>query len=73
MVGKMAANGQVLPMVGNFIFAAGTAAWLFDKVKYYELKLGFIRQALNHSTAELLLLIASMSCPTIGNTNVSRC
>ena len=33
--------------------------------------LGFIRRALNHSTAELQLLIVSMSSPTIGNTNVS--
>ena len=49
----------------------GTTAWLFDKVKYSELKLGFIRQALNHSTAELPLLITPMSSPTIGNTNVS--
>ena len=31
----IAYNGQVLPMVGNFIFRPpGTAAWLFDKVKY---------------------------------------
>jgi hypothetical protein len=28
-------NEQVLPMQGNFIFGPpGTAAWLFDKVKY---------------------------------------
>ena len=33
-------------------------------------KLGFIRRAPNHSTTELLLLIVSMSSPTIGNTNV---
>lgn len=32
--------------------------------------LGFIRQAPNRSTAELLLLIAPMSSPTIGNANV---
>lgn len=33
--------------------------------------LGFIRQAPNRSTAELPLLIAPMSSPAIGNTNVS--
>jgi hypothetical protein len=32
--------------------------------------LGFIRRAPNRSTAELPLLIALMSSPTIGNTNV---
>jgi hypothetical protein len=32
--------------------------------------MGFAGQAPNHSTAELLLLIAPMSSPTIGNTNV---
>jgi hypothetical protein len=30
----MAANEQVLPMVGNLYSSAGTAAWVFDKVKY---------------------------------------
>jgi hypothetical protein len=50
----------------------GTAAWLFDKVKYLELKLGFVRQAPNRSTAEIPLLIVLMSSPTIGNTNVVR-
>jgi len=54
-----------------YIRPPGTAAWLFDKVKYKELKLGFNRQAPNHNTAELPLLIAPMSSPTIGNTNVS--
>ena len=49
----------------------GTAAWLFDKVKYLELKLGFIRHAPNYSTTELPLLIAPISSPTIGNINVS--
>jgi hypothetical protein len=34
------------------------------------LKQGFIRQAPNYSTAELPLLIAPMSSPTIGYTNV---
>jgi len=64
-------NGQVLPMVGNFyIRPPGTAARLFDKVEYKERKLGFIRQAPNQSTAELPLLIAPMSSPTIGNTYV---
>jgi hypothetical protein len=66
----MAANEQALPMVGNLYSSAGTTAWLFDKVKYYVLMLGFIRQALNRSTTELLLLIVPMSSPTIGNTNV---
>ena len=33
--------------------------------------LGFIRRAPNRSTAELLLPIATMSSPTIGNTNVA--
>jgi hypothetical protein len=32
--------------------------------------MGFIRRAPNRSTAELTLLIVSMSSPTIGNTNV---
>jgi hypothetical protein len=49
--------------------SAGTAAWLFDKVKCYELKLDFIRQALNNSTTKLPQLIAPMSSPTIGNAN----
>jgi len=48
--------------------SAGTAAWLFDKDKYYELKLGFVRQAPNLSTIELPQLIVTMSGPTIGNT-----
>jgi hypothetical protein len=52
-------NGQVLPMVGNFIF---------DRPEQLP---GFIRQASNDGIAELLLLIAHMSSPTIGNTNVS--
>ncbi len=30
----IAANGQVLPMVGNFIFAAWKYCLAFDKVKY---------------------------------------
>jgi len=51
--------------------SAGTGAWLFDKVKYKELKLGFICRAPSHSTAELPLLIVPMSSPAIGNTNVS--
>ena len=54
-----------------YIRPPGTATWLFDKVKYSELKLGFIRRAPNHSKTELPLLIAPMSSPTIGNTNVS--
>jgi len=40
-----------------------TATWLFNKVKYKELKLGFIRRDPNHSTEELLLLIAPISIP----------
>ena len=50
-----------------------TAAWLFAKIKYLELKLGFIRQAPNCSTTELPQLIVPMSSRTIGNTNVSGC
>ncbi len=53
-----------------YICPTGNTAWPFDKVKYQELKLGFIRQALNRSTTELPLLIVSTSNPTIGNTNV---
>jgi len=57
---------------GELVFRPpGTAAWLFDKVKYQELKLGFICRATNCSTVELPLLIAPMSSPTIGNTNVA--
>jgi hypothetical protein len=40
----VAANGQVLPMVGNFIFVRREPLpGFFDKVKYKELKLGFVR------------------------------
>ena len=54
---------------GFYIRPPGTTAWLFDKVKCYELKLGSIRRAPNLSTIELPLLIATMSSPTIVNTN----
>jgi len=34
VIGYIAANEQVLPMVGNFIFVRPeTAGWLFDKGK----------------------------------------
>lgn len=61
---------QVFPMVGNYILVYRTAAWLSDKVKYKELKLGFIRRAPNCREIELMLLIAPMSSPAIGNINV---
>lgn len=52
-----------------YILPPGTAALAFNKVKYQELKLCFIRQAPNHS--RITLLIVPMSSPTIGNTNIS--
>jgi hypothetical protein len=59
-------------MAGNFIFfCPELLPWLFDKVKFKDLKLAFIRQSPNRSTTELPLLIVPMSSPTIANTNVS--
>jgi len=67
---SIAANKQVFPVVGNIIFVWPELLLVFYKVKYYELKLGFVHEALNHGTTELPLLIAPMSIPTIGNINV---
>jgi hypothetical protein len=59
-------------MAGNFIFfCPELLRWLFDKVKFKDLKLAVIRQTPDRSTTELPLLIVPMSSPTIGNTNVS--
>ncbi len=58
-------TGRYCRWWGILYSSAGTAAWLFNKVKYKELKLGFIRRAPNHSTAELPLLIAPMSSPLL--------
>ena len=74
----MASNGQVLPMVGNFIFVRlELPPGFLIKLNIKKLPAG--RQAKaqsclsdpNHSKAELMLLIAPMSSPAIGNTNVS--
>ena len=52
--------------------AGTTAVRLFDKVKYYALKLGFVCQAPNRSKPEFPLLIVSTPSPVTGNIHACR-
>jgi hypothetical protein len=60
----------VLPMVGNLYSSAGTAAWLFDKVKYKENKAGLCSLSPEPGYSRITVANVSTSCHTIGITNV---